>query len=355
MLVSRDKLFLVFFLIIFSLTPCLGQMGGLADAAAGPQFPGMPPQASTDMKLANSGLISGTVCTMANKPVANARVEISSLTRGDQSGPQFTARNGSFTITNLAPGDYEIRAVSGLQEASQRVQVVNGENWVTLRLPPASSAQGGDGNASAVSVQQLRVPNKAVSLLGKARHAISKKRLGQAVQFIAKALAVYPQYAEALALRGVLELQGKQFVQAAADANQAIQADPNYGIGYLVMGAALNRQEKYQDALRPLERAEVLEPGAWQVYFESTKALLQLGKYQDALRQANRALGLADGVNHAELHFVKAYACIGLHTYGAAQSELQQYLKQDPDGPYAAAARASLTKIRPLAAAAVAP
>ena len=353
MLVSRDKLLLACLIIGFSVAPCFGQIGGVSEPPFGPQFPGTP-QANPNLSLAASGAIVGAVHTMDNKPVANARVEVISLTQGPQRGAQFTARDGSFTINNLPAGTYELRAESGLQEASMQVQVSDGQTWVNLRFPAGGAAQGGDGSAPSISVKQLRVPEKAVSLLGKARQAISKNHLDRAAHYLAKALTVYPHYAEALALRAVLELQGSHFQQAEADANHAIQSDPDYGVGYLVMGAALNCQRKYQDALLPLERAEALAPAAWQGYFESSKALLQLGKYQDALQQVNRAMALEKAGNHPELHLMKGYAYAGLHTYDAALGELQQYLTQDPGGPYAEDARASLAKIRPLAAAAVA-
>lgn len=345
------KLVLACFVIALVAAPGWAQFGGLQDPAAGAQAPGATPQGIPGLKGAGSGVIVGTVRTLNDKPVANARVTITSLAEGQLVGAQFSGSDGGFTISNLPAGDYELQAESGVQEANERVQVSDGQTWVTLRLPGAE-AQGGDAGAPTVSVRQLRVPGKAVSLLEKAQRAISKNNIERAAKYLAKALAAYPDYAAALALRGVLELQNHQLPQAAADANRAIQSDPNYGTGYLVMGAVLNCQRKYQDALRPLQQAEVLLPNAWQGYFESGKALLQLGKYQDALHQANKALSLQDGGAHPELHLVKGYAYLGLRTYAAAGGELQQYLKQAPNGAFAADARASLEKIRGLGAAA---
>jgi tetratricopeptide (TPR) repeat protein len=240
-------------------------------------------------------------------------------------------------------------------EASARVQLSGGQTWVTMRVPNSGASQEGGGSAPTVSVQQLRVPDKAASFLAKAHQAMDKSKLDDAANYVSKALMAYPEYAQALALRGVLELQREQFAQAAADAEHAIQADPAYGTGYLVMGAALNCQKKFQEALRPLQQAEALLPNAWQGYFESSKALLQLGKFQEALQQVSKALTLGEPSRHPELHVLKGFACLGLHTYGAALTEFQQYLSQEPNGPYTAQVRSTLEKIRPLAAAAVAP
>ncbi len=350
MSVLRDKLFLACFVVAFAVAPFWAQLGGLQQAGSqGSPFPD-DPQGGLRARNQLSGVVMGSVRTLDNKPVPNARVVINSFVPGRQVAAQYTGDDGSFTLSNLPAGEYELRAESGVLQASERVQVGDGQTWVTVRLPNSTTAPGGNPNAPLVSVQQLRVPDKAVSWLAKANAAVSKNKLDEASKYISKALQAYPNYAQAFALRGVLELQQQRLEQAAADANRAIQADPNYGTGYLIMGAVLNCQKKFQEALRPLQQSELLMPTAWQVYFESSKALLQLGKFQPAMQQINKAFALRDAVLHPEFHLVKGYAYVGLRTYGAALGEFQQYLSHAPNGPYAAEARSLLDKVRPLAA-----
>ncbi len=345
---SRDRLFLTCLVVVFALAPCRAQMAGLPQPGFpdGASYPGAPLQNGPGVRR-GTGVIAGSVRTMDNKPVSNARIQIVSVTQGRQMTPQYTSRDGSFMVGNLRPGEYEVRADSGVQEVTQRVQVGDGQNWVTLRMPSGDTARGGSG-APAVSIQQLRVPERAASLLDKAHQQMDKNKLDEASKYVSKALEIYPEYAQALALRGVLELQQEQYQAAAADANHAIHADPNYGTGYLVMGAALNCQRKFQDALYPLQRAEALLPNAWQGYFESGKALLQLGRFQEALQQVNRAFALVGPSQPSKLHLVKGYAYLGLHSYGGALTEFQQYLSQAPAGPLSAQVRSTVQKIRPL-------
>lgn len=352
---SRDRLFLAVFLVIFALGPCWSQIGSVQDPglAGSTQFPGSSPQNGPDLKRAGTGMIMGSVRTLDDEPVANARVEISSLAAGQRMVTEYTSQDGSFTVAGLSTGDYEVRAESGVLETSSRVQVGDGQIWLTMRVPN-SAAQERGGNAPTVSVQQLRVPEKAASFLAKAHQAMDKRKLDDAANYVSKALASYPEYAQALTLRAVLEMQQQHYDQAEVDASHAIQADPNYGTAYLVMGAILNCQQKFADALRPLERAELLLPNAWQGYFESSKALLQLERFQPALQLADKALALPDAGAHPELHLIKGYAYIGLRTYAAAVTELEQYVSHFPDGPDAARVRSDLEKIRPLAAASVA-
>ncbi|HEV2115636.1 MAG TPA: carboxypeptidase regulatory-like domain-containing protein [Terriglobales bacterium] len=353
MFFSRDKLFLAGFLLAFAIVPAFAQIGDLQEPSLGgsPQFPGAPPQIGPEVKRPENGVIMGTVRTLDDKPVTNARVVVTSLQQ-QRLITEYTSTDGSFVVNSVPTGEYELRAESGVLEASARVRVDDGQTWVTLRMP-ASPTRGGSGSPPTVSVQQLRVPEKAASFLAKAQQALMKNHLEEAGKYVSHALAAYPEYAQALAFRGVLEMQQQQFEQAAADANHAIQADPNHGTGYLVMGAALNCQQKFQDALRPLERAEMLMPNAWQGYFESSKALLQMGSLPQALQQVNKAFSLADPSTHPDLYMVRGYVYIGLHSYGAALTELQKYLSQAPNGPHAAEVRATVEKVRPLVASTV--
>ena len=350
----QDKLLLAGFLVIFALAPGWAQIGSMQNpsVAGSMQFPGPSPQNGPGMKGTSTGMIMGSVRTLDDRPVANARVEVSSLAAGQRMMTEYTSQDGSFTVAGLSTGDYEVRAESGVLETSARVQVGEGRTWVNMRVPN-SAAQERGGSAPTVSVQQLRVPEKAASFLAKAHQAIDKRKLDDAANYVSKALASYPEYAQALTLRAVLEMQQEKYDQAAADANHAIQADPDYGTAYLVMGAILNCQKKFEAALRPLQRAESLLPNAWQGYFESSKALLQLERFQQALQQSNKALTLNDAGTHPELHLLKGYAYIGLRTYGAAVTELEQYISKFPNGPDATHVRSDLEKIRPLAAAAV--
>lgn len=350
----RDKLFLASFIIGFALAPCFAQWGSMPPPSVGsPQFPGTPPQLGPDARGRETGSITGSVQTSDGKPVANARIQIISLMKGEQLASQYTSDDGTFTLNNLPSGEYELRAESGVVEVSQRLQVNQGESWVSMRMPTSSTPQAG-GSGPTVSVQQLRVPDKAAALLAKAHQAMDKNKLDDAGKLVSRALQAYPHFAQALVLRSVLDMQQKRFDQAVADANSAIQTDPNYGTSYLVMGAALNAQGKYQDALRSLRQAQALLPNAWQGYFESSKALLQLGKFEEALHQAQKAGAVSDANSHPELHLLQGYAYIGLRTYGAALNQFRQYLKQAPAGPYADEARSLLDKVRPLAATAVA-
>jgi tetratricopeptide (TPR) repeat protein len=177
-----------------------------------------------------------------------------------------------------------------------------------------------------ISAAELRVPGKARDAIRKAWFAMRENKLGDAARYIEKALSVCPQYAAALVLRATLEMQDTtSHERARDDAEKAIEYDPNYAAGYIVLGAAYNSSGQFDDAIRTLNRGIALLPTAWQGYYEMSYALLGKGDFLGGLRQAERASSSLGSGNYPELHLVKAYCYVGLKNQSAAKAELEAF------------------------------
>src|SRR5205085_4292492 len=87
---------------------------------------------------------------------------------------------------------------------------------VTLRVP-AHTAPAADAGGSTVSVAQMKVPQKARDLLRKAQKAMDKNNVQESWTLTQKALDLYPDFAEALTLRALLNLGEKKFTDAVPD------------------------------------------------------------------------------------------------------------------------------------------
>jgi len=254
----------------------------------------------------------------------------------------FTSPDGSFELNDIPEGDYTLVAKSRLQETSQEVHIRIGQNWLTLTMP-SRDVSSTDGQAT-VTATQLQVPEKARSALQKARDALSKSKLVDAARYVEKALSVFPHYAEALTLRGVLELQDNKQEQARADAEEAIEYDPNCGKAYVLLGSAYVSLQQLDQAIRTLDHGIALTPDSWLGYFEMSRALMAKGDFSGGLRQAEKASALTPR-NFPALHVLKANAYIGLRNHLAASAELETYLKEEPDGPYSLQVRRTLDEI----------
>jgi len=139
----------------------------------------------------------------------------------------------------------------------------------------------------------------------------------------------------------VLALNRGDSQAAITDLDQAIKADGNYAMAYMVMGSALNMQSKFDEAIRTLQHGQSLAPDYWQGYFEMGKSYIGKADYPAALRQLERAQSLAPA-DYPLISLLRAHAFLAMKQYPEAMTELQAYLQKDPQGANSAQAHKML-------------
>ena len=276
-----------------------------------------------------------------NNGLNEVRVEITDAS-GTTVGSSYTNPSGHFEFDRLSPGIYTVVATSDLQQASERVDASNFSNTVNVRLQGAGKPTDGVAGDS-ISIAQYRVPAKAREAYRKAHEAVEKGKLDDANKHLAKALELCPNYADALTLRAVLELNQQDSQSAIANLDKAIKADGNYGMAYMVMGSALNMEGKFDEAIRSLQRGQSLAPNYWQGYFEMGKSYIGKADYPSALRQLERAQSLAPA-DYPLISLLRAHALLAMKQFPEAMTALQAYLHKDPQGPNSDQARKMLEK-----------
>jgi predicted Zn-dependent protease len=311
---------------------------------------GLDPQQAPFSALHSRGTenhsISGTVRDTNNNPMNDVRVELTD-SNGSVMNSTYTNHSGSFEFSPVPEGGYMIVATSGLHQASERVEATTWSNLVSLRLPANKPEDGLQGNS--ISVAQYRVPAKAREEFNKAHEGLEKGKLVDANKHLARALELYPDYADALTLRGILELDQKSPEAAIADLDKAIKSDANCALAYIVMGSALNMESKYDEALRVLTRGESLAPDYWQAHFEMAKSYLGKGDYATVLSQLERAENMAP-TPYSLIYFLRAHALLAMKEYSGAMAALQAYLQKEPQGPNSEEARKMLEQAQGLMA-----
>ena len=290
------------------------------------------------------GSIVGTISTGQNQSAGNIRIEVHDMMTGSLVSTTYTNDSGGFQIDNIPFGTYEVLAMSGLSETRDQVRLQSLQSTVSLRMQ--GEQQSSDtGNASTVSVTDFKVPKKAREAYHKAEQALQSLKTDEARAHIAKALEIYPRYAAAMTLRGILKLDEKAPQDALADLEQAIQFDPAFATAYIALGAAYNNLSRFDDSIRTVDRGVALSPTSWQGYFELGKAYIGKGDFATALKQLNKAEDSAPK-EFALVHLVKAHAMLGLKDYSAAMLELQTYLTKHPQGADSERARKTLDEVR---------
>lgn len=287
------------------------------------------------------GSIEGTVRSAGDRPLADIPIELLSLSHGTT---LVTSSNSAGVFKfELSEGDYLVTATLATGTVTNQVRAAPGQNWVDLRMP------GKDNNPRAesqptVSTAQLRVPEKARNALQKAHDAAIRKNTADAALYVDKALQLHPLYADALAMRAVLERE-KYPETALVDAMKAVEYDPNYGMGYVALGSVYTALSRFDEAVRSLDHGIALMPASWQGYYEMSRALAGKRNYIEALRHLERACSLAPK-SYPFFHLSKAAIFDGLNITSAAVTELQGYLREDPKGEKALEARKVLDKLQ---------
>jgi tetratricopeptide (TPR) repeat protein len=289
-------------------------------------------------------VISGTVRDLDNRPVSGVHVELQDCLTSRLVASAYTFANGSFELREIPRGQYEVVVTSGISEARTRVELP-GNNDVTLRIASnASVADKSSGSKSSVSLSQMKVPGKAQKLFQKAMDAFRLSHLDDAFSFVQKALGLYPDYARALTLRGVMNLQRGDTQSAEPDLQKAVELDYSDDMGFVALASLYNTEGKFDKALQILDRGMTVHPNSWQALSEMARGQIGKHNYEDALKSIAKAENyVPPTVNY--LHLFRAQALAGLGNIPGAVTELNTYLAKEPTGQNAEVAHKMLGKL----------
>lgn len=310
---------------------------------SGSVTPGVMMQGNTlhPNEIDNFGTITGSLLTIDGRPISNAQIELQDVNTGGVVASTYSKTNGSFGFYNVPLGQFEVLASRGVDQAHERVRVDHGPNEVTLRI---AGGQAEPGAGDTVSVAALRIPDKAKNEFEKATKAFQKSKYDEAEKHAEKALTIFPNYAQALTLRGLLKMNKGDIQGGEQDVQAAIHSDPNYPLAYFAMGSACNGSGRFKDAQQTLQEGLRIDPASWQGYFELSKSLMGQGDFRNALKYVVKAESF--GAAYPPIHLVKAHALLGLKDYDEAASEFERYLSADSKGPAADDARRALNQAK---------
>jgi tetratricopeptide (TPR) repeat protein len=286
------------------------------------------------------GFIDGSVHNISGSPIADVLVQFQNLHSGIVA--QTTSdRDGHFRSV-LPGGLYVLTATLSTETLTQQVRVNVGANPINLIMNAENNA--GAQSEPTISAASMRVPANARKALQKAREATAKHKWDEAYRYVEKAIQLEPSYAEAFALRGVLERESRPD-QALLDTQKAVEYDPHYGMGYVALASVYTDFGRFDDAIHALDRALAIMPAAWQVYFEMSRAFLGKQNSITALHHIEKACHLAPKT-YPVLHLMKAQILVALNDSPDAATELQAYLKQEPNGEQSLKAKQELDKLQ---------
>lgn len=267
-------------------------------------------------------------------------------------GPVIEAaenRDCDFEFVNVPEGDYLVQ-VSGTElspyEISSNIHVSSVDSAdFDIRLRPARTPDYTGMPASAfVSASDLAIPSRARKECDKATELIRRQELQEAIKKLNKAIHLYPQYAVAYNNLAVVYGQLGDGVRENEALQEAISLNPNFALGYVNLGRMEMKANHYAAAEPFLAKAAELNPADVNALVLLSYSEFMEKSFDAAIANSRKAHALRQP--HAFAHRVAARALEQERRGADAIAELETFLKEEPPGPRADAARHEIDVVR---------
>jgi tetratricopeptide (TPR) repeat protein len=285
--------------------------------------------------------LSGSVRDNSGHGISNAHIEIREIQSGRMVASVYTSTNGRYEAFNLPRAEYEVTASVGIIESRTRLEL-DMPRELDFRLLTDTGTVAPP--SSAVAMSQMKVPGKARKFFEKAMAAFRAAHIDDAFSLVQKAITSCPEYAQALTLRGLLNMERGDNKSAQPDLEKAVELDYGDDMNFVALASLYNTEGKFDEALRVLGRGMTVHPNSWQALMETARAQNGRKHYDDALK----ALAKADNylpAGNTYKYLYRAQAFIGMRNYPAAITELESYLSKESSGVNADTARKTLDRL----------
>lgn len=276
---------------------------------------------------------------LPNGRAAPARLMVR-LMNGASNSPvdtNYTDDIGTANFQGVAPGYYHVIVSgdgfkdcdSGPFEVDSR-KVAQSE-MVTIQ--PAENANSGQTppGSSMVSAAELNVPSNARKEFEKANEAISHQDWKKALQRLNQAISISPTYASAYNNLGVVYSHMSDWLHEREALQKAISLNDHFGEAMVNLAKLCFRDNDFVQAQNLLERATSFDPNNAQDLLLLANAQLMNKHYQAAIASADKVHSLSH--DHSPLaHYIAARAYEHENRPQDALSELQVFLKEEPQG-----------------------
>lgn len=215
----------------------------------------------------------------------------------------------------------------------------------TLVLHPRSGVEG-----ASISVTSLMAPKEARKAYERGLQALLKEKLDEAAKDFEKAVALYPQYADAWVRLGKIRLKLGSIEPARTALLNAMKADPKLVAPYIELGLLAAKDANWEESGRYLDRAMELDPVDFsQAWYADAVANFNLGKYNAAEKAAREAMKLDPRHANPRSGYLLGLVLAEKHAYAEAAAELTTYIRLAPNAPDLADAKAKLGDFEKLA------
>lgn len=283
---------------------------------------------------ANPATLAGTVFTEDNNRIEHADVKLCDA-GGTRLGEEVTTDSGEFAFRGLARGPYTLQ-VSANGYQSQEIHVdlsFASERGVAIYLKSLSSGPRATTPGATVSAHEMSMPEAARNLVdaGKRKFWVDKNHEA-GMQDLERAVSIAPSYYEAYYEIGMADLALGKTDPAEQSFRKSLEASAEkYGNAYVGLGSVLVSQGKVSDGEKALIQGVELNPKSSLGFYELGKIQLSQKRLEEAGKSAEQARSIAP--NFASVYRLLANIHIQQKNYRALLTDIDAYVKLDPDSP----------------------
>jgi len=290
-------------------------------------------------------------------PAANVVVRLESFDSGGSMSEAFTDRLGKFQFTGIPPAQYSVRIhQSGYRDVQQSIDMTTiSRGLVMLQLQRDNSATS---TTSATGTIDAHVPaaaqkefDKGVAALGEG----GKEKTVFAVRCFEKAISIYPKFVEARLKLGTAHMDLGEWEKAEKALLATVEVDARAFNAFFALGEVYLRQNKLADAEKVLVRGLAIQDASYlghlnlaRVYWEKSREIKDLPQAKAPLEKSYEEVKRALTLNPelAGAHLLKGNLLLRVSRTADALVEFTEYLRLEPNGPFATETRALVEKIK---------
>lgn len=203
-----------------------------------------------------------------------------------------------------------------------------------------------------ISVTSMMAPKSARKAYRQGLQAALKGKNDDATRDFEKAIAVYPQFADAWVNLGKIMMGQGSIVPARTAFLKAMQYDPKLVVPYAELGLLSAKDAKWEEAVRYLDRAVELDPVEFsQVWYTDAVANYNLKRYEAAEKSARAALKLDPIHANPRSGYLLGLILAEKGDYAGAVDELNNYVQLAPNAPDVSRAKIQLAEFDKMRAA----
>jgi tetratricopeptide (TPR) repeat protein len=258
--------------------------------------------------------------------------------------------DGRFEFDGLTKSQFRLRVdAPGFQPQEQEIDLTGTRDnvYIEIYLRPLAKVATPSSELSALTDESS--PKKARQEYEKGSRALQEVKIDEAVIHFKKAVADYPCYARAQTdLARALVMQNKapdlEIPEAEKALKKSISCDGGFLEAYTRLSILLNGTKQYTESEKVLEEGLRRAPSSWSLYYQLGATHSALGEFEKAEADYLKVRSF-NPAPPTELHVRLADLYHRMKAYDKAYSEMQAYLRDDPNGRYAARTQAVMREM----------